>query len=312
MANSDNATVIRVAMSYEFAKENEYDFLSLTSLTVTEFDLLCKNFEKTLEKRGEVRNEDSGPLKNAGGRPAVLKSAQDKLFFILVYLKNYPLQTLMGCMFGLSQSRANYWIHFLSDVLKETLKDMGVLPASTPQELSEILACDDKQDLSIDGTERRINRPHDNEEQKRFYSGKKKTHTVKNLIIGGNNDREIKYLGDTVEGKKHDKKVLDESDISLPEGSTLYQDTGFQGYQPEGVNIMQPKKKPKGGELTEEEKKDNKLISKVRIVIEHVIAGIKRLHVVKAVFRNTKEGYDDLVMRLACGLHNLRERFSYP
>ena len=117
-------------------------------------------------------------------------------------------------------------------------------------------------------------------------------------------------MSDTVEGKKHDKKVLDESDIALPEGSTLYQDTGFQGYQPEGVTILQPKKKPKGGELTEEEKKSNKLISKVRIVIEHIIAGIKRLHIVKIVFRNTKEGYDDLVMRLACGLHNFRERFA--
>ena len=310
MFDDDNVKTIRVVMSYDLAKENEYTFLSLTSLTVGEFDLLCKHFEIVLEKREAIRKGDSGVSKNMGGRPAILRCAQDKLLFILLYLKNYPLQTLMGLMFGLSQSRANYWIHFLSDVLKETLGDMGVLPASTPQELSEVLAYDDKQDLSIDGTERRINRPHDNEEQKEFYSGKKKTHTVKNIILGGNNDREVKYLSDTVEGKKHDKKVLDESDIALPEGSTLYQDTGFQGYQPEGVTILQPKKKPKGGELTEEEKKSNKLISKVRIVIEHIIAGIKRLHIVKIVFRNTKEGYDDLVMRLACGLHNFRERFA--
>ena len=73
---------------------------------------------------------------------------------------------------------------------------------------------------------------------------------------------------------------------------------------------MQPKKKPKGGELTEEEKESNKLISRVRIVVEHIIAGIKRLHIVKDVFRNIKEGYDDLVMRLACGLHNFRVRFA--
>ena len=80
------------------------------------------------------------------------------------------------------------------------------MPATTTQELLDKLASEDQQDLSVDGTERRINRPHDNESQKKFYSGKKKAHTLKNIIIGGNNDTEIKYLSVTTEGKKHDKK----------------------------------------------------------------------------------------------------------
>ena len=119
-------------------------------------------------------------------------------------------------------------------------------------------------------------------------------------------DRQIKYLSDTHEGKKHDKKIADEDGIRTPEGSSLYRDNGFQGHEMAGVVIYQPKKKPRGGELSEYDKAHNQLIASVRIVIEHVIAGVKRCRIVKDVFRNTKDGYADMVMALACGLHNFR------
>jgi hypothetical protein len=301
----DNVEKTPVVLKYDLVKDNEETFLSMTSLTVNEFDNLCESFEKTLNKHKSEENEN-GSSKNKGGRPSVLDFAQDKLFFILFYLKNYPLQETIGFLFGLSQPRANYWIHFLSNVLKETLEEINFMPERAPSELLSKLNSEEKQDLTVDGAERRINRPKNKEEQKKHYSGKKKSHTVKNLIIVGNLDREIKYLSDTVEGKKHDKKAMDESEVVLPEGSTLYQDMGFQGYNPEGVNNIQPKKKPKGKELTNQEKEKNTLISGVRVVVEHVISGVKRLHIVKNIFRNTKENYNDLVMFLACGLHNFR------
>lgn len=142
----------------------------------------------------------------------------------------------------------------------------------------------------------------------------KKAHTVKNNVVTGLDDRQIKYLSKTHEGKKHDKKICDEERISCPEGSVLYRDTGFQGHKMAGVEIHQPEKKPRGGELSNEEKEHNRLIASIRIVVEHVISGIKRCRIVKDVYRNTKLGYDDMVMELACGLHNFRSDcrfFSY-
>jgi DDE superfamily endonuclease len=56
----------------------------------------------------------------------------------------------------------------------------------------------------------------------------------------------------------------------------------------------------------------NRLISGVRIVVEHVIAGVKRCRIVKEVLRLTKEGVSDLVMEIACGLHNLRVSCRHP
>jgi len=113
-------------------------------------------------------------------------------------------------------------------------------------------------------------------------------------------------LSQTSAGKRHDKKIVDEENPTFPKDSSLYKDTGFQGYEPEDVQTFQPQKKPKGKELTPEQQEQNSLISSIRIVIEHIISGIKRCRIVKDLFRNTQEKYDDLVMEIACGLHNFR------
>jgi hypothetical protein len=134
----------------------------------------------------------------------------------------------------------------------------------------------------------------------------KKCHTLKNNIVGGLDDRQVKYLGATYEGKKHDKKIADEEEITFPEGIELYRDSGFQGHELENVTIHQPKKKPRKGQLSDEDKETNRGISSIRVVFEHIISGIKRCHIVKNVFRNTKKGFDDSVIELACGLHNFR------
>jgi hypothetical protein len=65
------------------------------------------------------------------------------------------------------------------------------------------------------------------------------------------------------------------------------------------------------GELTSEEKAENKLISSIRILVEQVISGVKRCRIVHDVFRNTKAQFDDLVMEIACGLHNFRTTLRY-
>jgi hypothetical protein len=114
---------------------------------------------------------------------------------------------------------------------------------------------------------------------------------LKNNIVGGLDDRQVKYLGATHEGKKHDKKIADEEEMAFPEGIELYRDSRFQGHELANGTIHQPKKKPRNGQLSDEDKTINRRISSTRVVIEHIISGIKRCRIVKDVFRNTKEGY---------------------
>jgi DDE superfamily endonuclease len=171
--------------------------------------------------------------------------------------------------------------------------------------LVQVLSACPSLEFMIDRTERPINRPKDKEDRKTYYSGKKKAHTVKNNIISARRGK-VLFLSDTYEGKKHDKKIADEEEYEFPEGSTLLLDTGFQGFNPTGVMRQQPKKKPRNGKLTDEEKEENRAISKVRVEVEHQIGGIKRCQIVVQKFRNRVEHYVDDVMETACGLHNFR------
>jgi hypothetical protein len=78
------------------------------------------------------------------------------------------------------------------------------------------------------------------------------------------------------------------------------------GHNPQNVTVKIPTKKPKGKQLTDEQKRENREISSFRMIVEHAIGGAKRCRIVKERFRWYKFGFDDLVMLMACGLHNLR------
>jgi hypothetical protein len=98
-----------------------------------------------------------------------------------------------------------------------------------------------------DGTERPIQRPKDPEDQQEYYSGKKKGHTLKNLLVIRETCH-ICFLSPTYEGRMHDKTIAELEGYRLPPGSGLYQDMGFQGFFLAGVTLMQPQKKPRGGD----------------------------------------------------------------
>ena len=119
----------------------------------------------------------------------------------------------------------------------------------------------------------------------------------------------------TYEGKANDKSLADLEGYSLPPGSYLYQDMGFQGFALAGVTIVQPQKKPRGGQLTPAEKATNRRISSIRIRIDHAIGGVKRYRIVKDNIRLLKDWIRDTVMETCCGLHNFRVQYrpwNYP
>ena len=117
------------------------------------------------------------------------------------------------------------------------------------------------------------------------------------------------FLSATVEGKEHDKNLADLAGYTWPPGSCLSQDRGLQGFALAGVTIVQPKKKPHGGELTPPEKALNRRISAIRIRIEHAMGGVKRDRMVKDNIRLLKDGIRDTIMETCCGLHNFRLQY---
>jgi hypothetical protein len=231
---------------YEELKKNARKFVSLTSLTPEEFEYLLPAFEQayqqvfpdTKTKTGQKRERKSG-----GGRKGVLASMDQKLLFALVYQKSYPVQSIMGELFGISQPQANEWIHRLLPVLKQALDDLGYAPERDPQKFKESeQGQKDAMKAIIDGTERRRQRPKDAKKQALYYSGKKKIHSEKNIVIATVKKKRVSYLSQTYPGKTHDKKVAETENIAYPEHMTLLKDTGFQGYEPKVYKTVQPKK----------------------------------------------------------------------
>src|SRR5207253_8140054 len=155
-------------------------------------------------------------------------------------LKTYPLQVVMAELFGLSQPQANHWLGRLLPALRDALDDLGALPQ---RDGGAFAGAGPGARLIIDATERRRQRPKNPEKQAAHYSGKKKHHSDKNVVIANARSKRVGFLSGTYAGKTHEKKVVDREDISYPPETVLYKDTGFQGYEPVVKETCQAKKK---------------------------------------------------------------------
>jgi hypothetical protein len=162
-------------------------------------------------------------------------------------------------------------------------------------------------DVIIDGVERPIQRPKNPKQQRRSYSGKKKRHTRKNTIIS-TEKRRIILVSPSKNGKIHDKKQVDKEGTvnHIPSDVSIWVDMGFQGIQKclrNGNDVFMPKKKPRGKQLTPEDKLENKVIASLRMPVEHSINGIKRFGCLSQTYRN-KKGIDDKFIFVCAGLWN--------
>ncbi len=231
---------------YTQIKGNRRKFLALTGLTPAEFRAVLPTFDQAYQRIYPVTRTLNGAPRQrraGGGRKSVLDSPEQKLLFALVYVKTYPLQVLLGEAFGLSQAQANYWLQRVLPALVEALERLGVVPERDPRQFARRERQQSEPlDLTIDGTERRRQRPKNKEKQALHYSGKKKAHTDKNVVIVNTGSKRVGYLSRTYAGKTHDKKIADTEAIAYPRQARLRQDTGFQGYAPRVAELCQPKK----------------------------------------------------------------------
>lgn len=279
----------------------------MTGMTRAEFARLLPAFTQAYaetlaaEQAGTVRRRQPG-----GGRRGQLPLDAEKLLFILVYVKQYPVQELQGLLFGIGQSQASAWAIRLLPVLQAALGRELMLPARKTATLDALKAqCPDLVFL-LDATERPIPRPQDAERQTACYSGKKKRHTLKNTVVAHATGRKVVFLGETTAGSRHDKRLVEDDAPPFPPGSRVPSDSGYQGYAVEGVSIITPLKKPRGGTLCEEGKALNTQLSRHRIRVEHAIGGIKVARMLRDPFRNRAENFADTAIEVAAGLYNYK------
>src|SRR3989339_2000155 len=250
---------------------------AMTGITIDEFVNLVPVFTLVSDTMKRERNQER-TRKFGGGRKGALKTPEEQLFFALFYLKTYPTVDVLSFLAGFDRSNACRNAQFLFSALTKALGRKLVLPTRQITSVEEFFReFPEAKDIFIDGTERRVQKPVSRKRRKRLYSGKKKATTRKTIVISDDKKR-ILVLTPTKSGRRHDKRLFDKAmgGTTIPPNVTAWTDTGFQGLQKDHPKTIMPTKATKYHRLTDEEKADNRLISGIRVLSEHAIAGIKR------------------------------------
>jgi hypothetical protein len=280
---------------------------ALTGLTIAEFERLLPDFTAGLNKsRAKAKKQRKRAV--GGGRNHTLKTAADKLFFILFYLKCYPTFGLAGLLYDVDRSQAHRWVKTLLPVLDTVLGWQAVLPQRRIGSIEEFIQrFPAVKDVFIDGTERPVQRPQRAKSQRELYSGKQHEHTLKNLIVS-DEDTRILWLTQTKPGARQDYFRFKQAGVGevIPDDVGVWVDLGFVGIAKDfpGLQVVIPHKSSKHHPLTPEQKAENRVISAFRIRVEHAIAGIKRFRCLTDAYRNKGIVLADKFMLIACGLWN--------
>jgi len=279
---------------------------ALTGLDGAAFVKLEKRFTRVLAEELAERTRAGQPRQRAAGAgpKGALPGVRHKLFFILFYLKAYPLQDVMGHFFGLSQpqvcARVGQWLPLLQTLMA------AELPARHGRDLTEVLRdLPAVNEVLIDGTERPIARPQHKGRRDRHYSGRRKRTTVKNVVVtaGGR----VVLVTPTAPGRRHDKAEADRARVRLGQNYRVLGDSGFQGYQAAAAEVRTPHKKPRRRPLHWRHKRTNRELARARVPVEHALASIKRLGILRQPLRARRRTTADQVMLIGCALHNYRQ-----
>lgn len=278
---------------------------AMTGLSVREFNNLVADFSWNYAEY-EAKRKPDRKRRLGGGRGSYVEEVEQKLFYILWYLKVYPTFDLASFMIGFHRSKACEWFHLLRPIMETTMKRKLMLPErkiSDPEEFLRLFP--EAREVFADGIERSIERKKNKKSQQKNYSSKKKMHTRKSVIM---TDRHKKILVLTKQksGRRHDKRLGDKESLftNLPKEIDLYVDTGFAGVDKVHQQTYLPKKRTKKHPLTEEEKEMNRLISTYRVLVEHAIGGVKRYRCMSEKMRNKKDWIDDQLLLLTAALWN--------
>lgn len=254
-----------------------------------------------LKKQAEIEKNKIRIIAPGGGRKPEI-SPKEGVCLCLVYLRQKPIFEILGLLFDVSKTQANnlfnYWVEILRDVLPASQMEEVEGDSLKYQELRKTLC---EYELIVDSAEQAIQRPTDYQEQKQYYSGKKKMHTLKNqfIVLPHGEDIIDIYIGQL--GKKSDINLFRETQIKFDFKQKFIGDKAYIGV----TRIMTPHKKPRNKEISELQQEENRQLSSRRISVEHLIGKIKIFRVASDKFRLARHKYSQIIMAV-CGLVRLR------
>lgn len=232
-------------------------------------------------------------LKKKAGRPCQL-SWENQLLIALQYWREYRTYYHISCDWNVSESTIYRIVIKVENILISSRKFSlpGKKTLATYEAENSLVA--------IDVTENPIERPK--KKQKEYYSGKQKEHTLKTQIIIDQKNRKIICLGHG-KGKIHDFRLFKMLKIKFGKSVAVIADKGYQGIGKIHQSSQTPIKKTQKGKLTKEQKRANRELNRLRVVIEHVNRSLKIFKILASKYRNRHRRFG-LRSNLIAGIYN--------
>jgi len=260
-------------------------FRRITGVDVELFIEMAEKIRPLWEKRRDNLEE--------GGRNHSLYGHENHLLALLLYYRCYVTYEFLSFLFDTHETTVMRSIKRIEKIV------IQVVHIEKKREISR----EDAEYLIIDATEQPIQRP--TKGQKKYYSGKKKRHTVKTQYVVGS-DGKIESVSKPYEGKKHDFDIYkDQKNRDRFHGVPKKADSGYQGIKNYDKDAEIPFKKPKKGELTIEQKKYNHELSKKRIKVENVIREVKIFKILSESYRNRRKNHS-IKTNIVAGIVNMK------
>ena len=236
-------------------------------------------------------------------------SSQEQLLIEVLRFLQFCITEAIGIQFGISKTEANDTFHQWLQILRK------LLPASLLEQLENqsenrdmLYSLLEEIELLVDSTEQIRQRPKNYQEQKKYFSGKQQSHTFKNSVISCSKGEDIIDVAVGAKGPEADINLFHKQQPKFSDSQEFIGDKAYVG----APRTTTPTKKPRGRELTAEQKEDNKQISRQRIFIEHLIRRLKIFRIAADKFRLNPLNYETVILTI-CGLVRLRlGTFSFP
>lgn len=302
-------------------------FQAFTGLSVNEFQQVLEAIAPAYEAALQQQRDRSDRHRAIGaGRPFAL-ALPERLLMALLYLRLYIGQSLLGYLFNLDQSNVcrelnDRLLPMLSEVLPTPLADAPLQTNSDKDKekpfsgkkrrrittLKELLeAHPEIEELLVDTTEQPIPQPTDKLKRKQCFSGKKQDHTIKTQITATR--QRILHVFGSLPGSLPDQTIVGASGVvsAVPVGVAIRVDKGYEGVAKRHPDkaVESPIKKQRGKQVTLFGQVYNRMLSSLRIYVEHHFARLKRFGILRQEYRGRFAEHQSIFCIVA-GLLNFR------
>jgi hypothetical protein len=269
-------------LSFNKLCNQKRNFTRLTGIKLEEFWRIVEKVRPNWEKLEQQ--------KKVSGRNSHLKTLEDEILLVLIFYRFYVTHEFLGYLFDLDNS----------NICRHLKKIEPLLCKNLSVKKDRRLTADDLTKIMVDVTEINTQRPKKN--QREYYSGKKKCHTLK-IEVQINEKGKIINVSKSYGGRIHDFAVR-KAEKPLPREATILADSGYQGLQKKNKNAVLPHKKKRKTPLAKKEKAHNRALASQRVLIENVFAKLKKFKILGSVYRNFQKKLH-LRFNIIAGIHNL-------